>query len=262
MIQRLRFYCALALIALLTLILLPVQVLSLWGNLRLSRKIPLMWHKMVARIIGFRVHVKGALSAQRPLLLVANHVSWSDIVILASVAEVCFIAKKEVSEIPFAGFLARLQRSVFVTREEKRRSGEQAKTVANRLLAGDVMVLFAEGTTNDGNSVLEFKSSLFGAAQYVVRDKLAEEVFIQPVSIAYTHCHGLKMGRLERARISWPGDLQLPPHAKDVVTRSAWDVEVTLLEPIRFDATSRRQTIAGLAREQITDAYRASVFGR
>ncbi len=160
------------------------------------------------------------------------------------------------------GLLARLQRCVFVTREDKRRSGEQASMVAERLLAGDAMVLFAEGTTGDGNGVLDFKSSLFGAAQFVVRDKSAETVFIQPVSIAYTHCHGIKMGRLDRARTSWPGDVSLAPHASEFIKRSAWDVEVTFLEPIPFGENDRRRTVANAAQTRIESAYRASVFGR
>ena len=67
---------------------------------------------------------------------------------------------------PVLGWLSRLQRTVFIERERKRTSGEQASEIARRLADGDAMVLFAEGTTGDGNAVLPFKSTLFGAADH------------------------------------------------------------------------------------------------
>lgn len=247
-------------ISVMTCILLPVQVFALWAKLGLAEALPKFWHRITAKCIGLRIQAKGELSKKRPLLLVANHLSWSDIVVLGSLARVCFIAKKEVSEIPFAGLLARLQRSVFVTREDKRRSNEQANAIAQRLVCGDVMVLFAEGTTGDGNSILDFKSSLMGAAQIAVREHGLEAVMVQPVSIAYTKCHGMKMGRFERARASWPGDVPLFPHAGRFIRTSAWDVEVTFLEPLILDEATRRQTISHAARAEIIKAYDVSVF--
>ncbi|MDP1363256.1 hypothetical protein, partial [Klebsiella variicola] len=81
-----------------------------------------------------------------------------------------------------------------------------ANEIGARLAKGDAMVLFAEGTTGDGNMVLPFKTTLFGAASMAIAEGAADEVFIQPVAIAYTRLHGVPLGRRWRPVASWIGD--------------------------------------------------------
>src|SRR6202011_3813730 len=121
-------------------------------------------------------------------------------------APVVFVAKREVAGWPLFGLLARLQRSVFVDRKRRHKTGEVNAQIAQRLAEGDPVVLFGEGTSSDGNRVLPFRSALIGAA----RDALVEaehsgRVLIQPLSVAYTRLHGLPIGRLHRhiAALVW-----------------------------------------------------------
>src|SRR5690606_28225275 len=107
---------------------------------------------------------------------------------------------------PVMGTFARLQRSVFVERERRRASPEQAREIAARLADGDPMVLFAEGTTGDGNRVLPFKTTLFGAAQLALTTLGAERVLVQPAAIAYMRRNGLPLDLRERSGIAWIGD--------------------------------------------------------
>jgi 1-acyl-sn-glycerol-3-phosphate acyltransferase len=95
-------------------------------------------------------------------LYVANHVSYTDITVLGSVIPGSFIAKAEVADWPFFGWLAKLQRSVFVDRQV-RSTVTQRDAVGERLASGDALILFPEGTSGDGNRVLPFKTALFGA---------------------------------------------------------------------------------------------------
>ena len=97
------------------------------------RRLPLLWHRLATRILGIRVHVHGAPADARPLLLVANHVSWLDITVLGSVMELSFISKSEVASWPVFGLFAKLQRSVFVDREKRAKTGEVAGEIATRL---------------------------------------------------------------------------------------------------------------------------------
>ena len=131
-------------------------------------KVAQLWQRFVCFLIGIRITVTGAPAAERPLLLLSNHNSWLDIPILAAVAPVSFIAKKEVAGWPVVGFLAKAQRSVFVDRTRRHATGAHADEVASRLSKGDIMVLFAEGTSSDGNKVLPFRSALVGAAQMAI----------------------------------------------------------------------------------------------
>src|SRR5216684_4072631 len=100
----------------LTLPLMPVQALLVASGSAWARRLPRLYHRWCCRIMGFRVAVHGESSALRPTLFVANHVSYVDIEILGGVIEGSFIAKAEVARWPLFGWLARLQRTVFVDR--------------------------------------------------------------------------------------------------------------------------------------------------
>jgi 1-acyl-sn-glycerol-3-phosphate acyltransferase len=205
--------------------------------------IPRRWHGIVLWALGIHVTVRGRMASERPLLIASNHISWTDIMALGSVADVCFIAKSELAGWPIFGTLARLQRTVFVERDRKRKSGEQAGELAKRLTAGDAMVLFAEGSTSDGNLILPFKSTLFGAAEMAVRTGAADKVYIQPLAISYLRLHGMPMGRLHRTLAAWIGDMDLLPHLAALLREGAIDVELTFGEPVEFTSASDRKAV-------------------
>ncbi|KQZ93995.1 glycerol acyltransferase [Mesorhizobium sp. Root157] len=248
---KIRTFLALVFVAASTLLLVPLQLVSMKTGLWRETVILRLWHKAILRALGLRVHATGTLSNERPLLVAANHVSWTDIAVLGSLADVRFIAKADMEGWPLIGFLSKLQRTVFIERERRRKSGDQASEIAGRLANGDAMVLFAEGTTGDGNMVLPFKSTLFGAAAMAVSGGAAEEVFIQPVAIAYTRLHGLPLGRQHRPHAAWIGDQDLVPHVKDLLAEGAMDVEVHFGEPVAFSSASNRKQASRLMEKQV-----------
>ena len=221
--------------------------------------VPRLWHSMVVRVLGFRVHVHGRLSEQRPLLVASNHVSWTDIMVLGSVSNLYFISKSELANWPIIGLLARYQRTVFVERDRKRKSGEQAAEIATRLAKGHPMLLFAEGSTSDGNVILPFKSTLFGAASLAISEGGADRVFVQPVAIAYTRLQGLPMGRQHRVHAAWIGDRTLVPHILALMREGAVDVEVHFGEPVEFTAQSRRKDVAAAVEAQVRTLMQAAL---
>ena len=148
---------------LLTFAAIPLQWVLLKADRRYARQLPVGYHRLVCRLLGVRVHCEGRLAREGGVLIVANHISWLDIPVLSTVAPLSFVAKSEVATWPFVGLLARLQRSVFVERARRMQVRETASEMMARLDAGDNVVLFAEGTSSDGNRVLSFMSSLFGA---------------------------------------------------------------------------------------------------
>lgn len=262
MIDRLRLFLALVIIVPVTLIAAPAQYLAVrWFPTR-SHLVPMAWHRMVLRLIGMRVVVKGNPELQRPLLMVANHISWIDIPVLGGTTPLSFIAKREVNEMPVANLLARLQRTVFVTREDRRGSVEQARAIAGRMAGGDAMVLFAEGTTGDGHRVQPFKSSLFGAAQFATQEEQTATVWIQPVAIAYTRLHGMPLGRYHQSEAAWPGDVPMASHALNLLTKGAYDVEVTFGKPVAYNAQSKRRDIATRTRNEVRRMFTASMRQR
>jgi 1-acyl-sn-glycerol-3-phosphate acyltransferase len=228
-----------------TLALLPFQWVAVKLNLPLRRRIPVLYHRMVCAILGVRLRVIGRKMSEHPLLIVANHSSWLDVLVITAIAPVVFVAKREIADWPLFGLLAKLQRSVFVDRSRRHKTRSVNAEIARRLLEGDPVVLFGEGTSSDGNRVLPFRSALIGSA----RDALAEaehagRIWIQPLSLAYTGILGLPLGRLHRPLVAWYGDLAMGPHLVGIARRGAIDVTVIWGEPVPFDEKSDRKAIA------------------
>lgn len=255
MIGWIRTIFALLVVGIVTVALAPFQYSALKFGWPRPGRVPRLWHRVAVRALGMRVRVKGEMATERPLFIAANHVSWADIMVIGSVAEVSFISKSELAGWPGIGWLARMQRSVFIEREKKRKSGEQASEIGRRLVGGDVMVLFAEGTTSDGNMILPFKSTLFGAAKIALDDGSTERVVVQPAAIAYTKLHGLPMNRFHRTLVSWIGDADLLPQIQAVLKEGAVDVELRFGEAFEFTKATNRKGVSAEAEQQVRDMH-------
>ncbi|GHC74623.1 lysophospholipid acyltransferase family protein [Limoniibacter endophyticus] len=250
MIGNLRLAVVLIVLLMATLILMPVQILAVATGFPDPRAIPQFWHRLALRCLGLRIRLRGKLRKTRPLMIAANHVSWADIVVLGALVPASFIAKSDIAEWPLIGILAKLQRSIFVERTERRKAAAQAAQIAQRLQNEDVMVLFAEGTTGDGSSLLPFKSTLFEAPRMVLGEEV-ESILVQPVSIIYTRMHGIVMSRSERIAASWIGDTDLLPHLLRLLREGGADVEVSFGEPIRFDRQMSRKVVAKKVQDNV-----------
>ncbi len=262
MIVWLRIAFAFFVIVVTSILLMPLQVLALTFDWRLRRTLPRHWHRIICYCLGIRIRVRGRLENRRPLMLCSNHSSWMDIMVMSAVADVAFIAKIEVRDWPIFGTLAKLQKSVFVVREEKRRTGDQASEIAGRMADGEIVVLFPEGTTSDGNRLLEVKSSLFGAAAMAVPHSPTGAVMVQPVAIAYTRVHGIAMGRYHRPLAAWPGDLELLPHLIDILKCGAIDAEVSFGEAVEYGEKTNRKAVSSTISARIRNLLNSSLRGR
>jgi len=243
----------------LTLPLMPLQAGFVRFSPRLARRLPHWYHRHVCRLIGVRLEIDGAVARERPVLLIANHTSWLDIPVLSAVAPVSFVAKKEVGTWPGVSTLARLQRTVFVDRERRSAVGDTAGEIIDRLAAGDTIVLFAEGTSSDGNRVLPFRTSLFAAAKPSpatrpvsadIAGVLARAV-VQTVSIAYTRLHGVPLGRADRPLVGWYGDMDLPPHAWELLKAGPLDARIVVGPPVPLEDFADRKALARRSEDEV-----------
>jgi len=236
-----------ALIALMTLLLMPVQLLAINRGWALQTRLPKLFHRVALWLIGVQVRVIGKPVAGPPVLYTSNHVSWLDISVLGSVVNGCFIAKREVGEWAGFGTLARLQRTIFVDRAQRSRTHAQTEEIGARLDGGDNLILFAEGTSSDGTRVLPFKSALFGAAERLAgagHDKAGPGITVQPVTIAYTHINGIPLTRTTRPKIGWFGDMPMMPHFPDVLGLGRISVDLHFHEPVDSRSYASRKTLA------------------
>ncbi len=244
--------------AALTLACMPVQALALLLDLRLKNRFPMWYHQRCCRVLGIRIERRGRKSRKHPTLYVSNHVSYFDISVLASLIDGSFVAKAEVAGWPVFGWLARLQRSIFIERDAKR-AAAHGKEMTQRLEEGDSLILFPEGTSGDGNWVLPFKSALFAAAEYRPRN---EPLPVQPVSITYTRLDGVPMGRYLRPLFAWYGDMGLVRHLWQAAGMGSLTVVVEFHPAVTFDEFGSRKELSAHCQEAVARGVAAALSGR
>lgn len=250
-----RAVAVLAAVAFFTLPLMPVQAVLLRVSRRHARTFPQWYHQRVCRLLGVRLDIVGQVVKDRPALLVANHTSWLDIPVLSAVAALSFVAKKEVGTWPFISALARLQRTVFVDRSRRTAVGAAKNEIIERLKAGDRIVLFAEGTSSDGNRVLPFKTSLFAAAKPSrVNDTSEPAAYVQTVAIVYTHLHGVPLGRADRPLVGWYGDMGMAGHAWQLLKAGPLDVSIRIDAPVPLANFADRKELARHSESKVREA--------
>ena len=245
------FFIVLAVIVV-TLVLLPLHAFLMLIQSPSQKKTALIWHRLVTRVMGIRIKTIGLPNAPGRVgtLYVSNHVSWVDILVLGSVLPVNFIAKSEVRTWPLFGWLARLQNTVFVERSRRLQVRDQSNLIRERLLSGDSLVLFPEGTTTDGNYVYPFNSSLLGAITSGVE---TDQIPVQSVSIAFNGLGGLPMGRAWRPLAAWPGTITLSEHLPGVLFEGLFDVEVRFGQVITDAQMRHRKPLTAALHTEVRD---------
>ena len=215
--------------------------------------VPQVFHRIMGGLLGLNIVVRGSSCSLRPLFLASNHTSWLDIIVITSVLPVIFVAKQEVSGWPFFGWLARLQRSIFVNRDKRHEVHKAIGRIADALLSGEVVVLFPEGTSTDGTDVSPFRSALVGAVYETLR-RAAElpTLAIQPLAITYVGAN--------RKLAVWTREDETPffAHLLQVAALRRIDVVLAWGEPMTADPNSDRKELTrqleGAVRRLVVEA--------
>jgi len=242
---KLRAFGILSVFMLVTIVLLPLQWIAVKLRLPARRSLPHRYHRFVCRLFGIRIAVIGE-PISGGVLIAANHTGWLDIPILSAVAPVSFVSKSEVNQWPFFGTLARMQRTIFIRRARAKALNDR-NNIRRRLLEGDALVIFPEGTSSDGNRVLPFRSALFSAAEMSLGEDQSHRAIhapVQPVSAAYIGLHGMPMGRETRPFFAWYGDMELVPHLWESLETGPIDVVVEFHRALTVDEAGGRKALA------------------
>lgn len=210
-------------------------------------------YRGLLRILGLRLHVQGSMDAARPLLVVTNHLSYLDIIILGSQG-VRFTPKGEIERWPLIGFICRLCDSVFIDRRPEQVQ-EMAQRIKASLAGGAVVAMFPEATTGNGLHLLPFKSGFFSLAEEGVDGR---ELAVQPAAIAYTRISRLPIDRTQWPELAWYGDMELAPHLLHLLTLGAINVELTYLPPLTITECGNRKHMAQAAHNAIAGAIEES----
>ncbi len=249
--------------ALLRFLLLAVVIYGLMAVLLLLRLGEMPFRKRVLspaivqlackgamRIYGLPMRVRGRPMHQRGAI-VANHASWLDIFVLNAAARVFFVSKVEVRTWPLIGNIARAAGTVFIARNPRDAKLQKAQ-FEERLIAGDRLLFFPEGTSTDSRRVVRFKSTLFAA---FFTPRLRDKLWIQPASVIYRAPEG------EDSRYyGWWADMTFAPHfLKVLAARRAGGVEVVFHDPVRVADFADRKALAAYCEEKVRAAVEAGL---
>jgi 1-acyl-sn-glycerol-3-phosphate acyltransferase len=247
-----------------TLAGIPWQASAVRLGLARRKSFPHRYHHWLCRLFGIRLTVIGAPVQDRGVLMAANHTSYFDILVLSAAARVSFVAKKEVANWFLFGTMARLQETLFIERDKRSKTAAARDKIRERLLQGDALVLFPEGTSNDGNRVLPFRSALLAAAEFQIQPVPGGQprhVPVQPVSVSYVGLQGIPMGRENRPFFAWYGDMDLVPHLWEAVKAGPIDVVVEFHPPVTVDQVGGRKAVAAHAEALVRQGQARALAG-
>jgi 1-acyl-sn-glycerol-3-phosphate acyltransferase len=242
---RIRAVRRLVTLLLWTLIAIPVQalltVLPGRGHVGFAR----IYHRTLCALMGLRIQLVGEAAAGKPVLFVSNHSSWLDVLVLGATLEASFVGKSDIEGWPLINIVARLGRTVFVSRRRTGTKGE-ADAIRARLAAGDSLILFPEGTTSDGGRVLPFRSAFLSVADAARQ--------VQPVSVVYDRLGGLPACRRDRPLFAWYGDTDIFTHFWRLARRSNGRATIILHAPLDPAHYPDRKALAASCAAVVADA--------
>jgi len=187
------------------------------------------------------------LKKKEPTLIVSNHLSYLDILIIASIRPTVFISSKEVEKTFFLGFLAKLGGTIFVERRNKTTLKRDMKYIEEKIRLGFTVCLFPEGTTGNGEKVLPFRSALFSSA-------FNAEARIVPVCLRYTEIDGKPFDE-NSDRVCWYGDMTFAPHFNGILKTESIKADFTVLDEISGALKSERKQVADYMYQRISNYY-------
>lgn len=217
----------------------------LWRLVRLPSPWPRWFLGRAARIAGARVQVVGT-PLRRDVFYVSNHLSWIDILALGGASGTAFVAKAEIGAAPVVGWLAGLNRTVYVKRENRMDVANQINELRDALADNWAIPVFPEGTTTDGKSLLPFKTPMLR-----VLEPPPPGVMVQPVLLDY--------GAVSE-EIGWIGEEGGLNNARRVLARKgSFPLKISFLEPFDPRDFPGRKAIAAESRRRVEEALIAAL---
>lgn len=196
--------------------------------------------RQMLNILGVQVESAGP-AHQGAMLVVANHISWLDIAVINAVQPARFVSKSDVRHWPVLGWLVAAGGTMFIERERKRDAMRVVHQTAEALKQGDVIAVFPEGTTGDGQSLLPFHANLLQAA-------ISAGVPVQPFAISYADADSQPS-----QAVVWIGDTTLIGSLWDVVTAEGLKARVVRRPVVSGEGLTRRE-LARDVRDEIGGA--------
>ncbi|WP_128801214.1 MULTISPECIES: lysophospholipid acyltransferase family protein [unclassified Streptomyces] len=225
--------------AVVVLVLTGTALLPLGG--RIPAELVKRWCRWIVRAAGVRVRINGTAAPTGGLLLVANHISWLDIPLLAAVRPARMLAKSDIRGWPVAGRLTAGSGALFIDRERLRALPGTVALIADSLRGGHAVAVFPEGSTWCGRAQGTFRRAVFQAA-------LDANVPVQPVRLRYRITGGTPS-----TVPAFIGDDSLLTSVWRVLTARGLVAEVDVRDAIAPGTHHDRRSLARAAQPTTTD---------
>jgi 1-acyl-sn-glycerol-3-phosphate acyltransferase len=167
----------------------------------LRRRVTRLWALGCLFVLGVRLEVLGTPPTP-PFFAAGNHLSYLDILVLHASMRGRFLSKAEIGQVPFAGHIARLAGTLFVKRERKRELGQVRDDLGKAIRGGEGVIVFPEGTSTSGATVLPFRASLFQVAVDL-------DLPVAPFALHYAVAPSEPPAHLS---VCWWGEMEMLPH--------------------------------------------------
>jgi len=234
------YYCRIAIHVAVALVKI-LLCLRFWTEETRQREIR-SWSTKALSLFGISVEAVGPRPhPHRPLLLVANHTSWLDILVIQTQFDVVFVAKQDVRKWPAFGWLAERVGTVFVSRRQSQEISSHVTRLTQKLASGASVCVFPEGTTSDGTAVLPFRSALLQPA-------IDADVPVQPLAIQYERLDGNRA-----VEVAFVGDMSLVQSFKLLASGRSIYARLQIL-PVIATASATRRSLAEQAETAIRTA--------
>lgn len=247
----LRVLCFLPLCVVAYLLLLGADTLGI-GRER-KNKIIRRLYAACMRVIGLSVTQRGEM-VPGPALIVANHCSYNDVLLIASMDDIFFTPKSEVKSWPLIGPLVARFNVLFVDRKPGK-TAEMKKNIIALLESGGRICVFPEATTGDGRRLLPFKSSLFALAEDW---QAATPLPVQPMTVIYRRVNGQPIDDRFWPKVAWYGSTSIVRHLFGFFALRHVEAEVIAHPPITLLPGESRKQLCDRAAAIIASAYPAA----
>ena len=206
------------------------------------------------RGLGIRMPVDGRVNARpgQNYLIVANHMSYLDAILVAAWRPAAFVTSMEMKKTPFLGQLTDMGGCLYVERRSKENIQNEIGEIEEALKRGFDVVVFPEATSTDGSALRNFKRPLFAAA-------VRAGVPVLPVVIEYEYIDGKPVTAANRDALCWYGDMDFASHFFKLMRHRRIDVRLTALPEIPVTKDSTRDTLMEQAFQAISGRYRPIV---
>ena len=245
-LPNLRRIWRISLYLLITLSMLPIIIFTDLLNLgRLKMRLISFYYRMAALSWGIRLKLEGNFDKTRPLLVVSNHCSYTDIPVLGAFAPVHFTPKAEIANWPVIGYLCKLADCIFINRNP-RKTAENMVALNEAMENGWMICLFPAGTTNNGHTLQPFRSSYFSLAE--------QGLPVQMITVRYTQLNGEPLSDTALRKVAWIDDDEFEPHLMDFLAQPAILATVICHEVVTIEMFENRKALAAHCQQVVAEA--------